>query len=101
MVVCRSACVHLASVLGVLIWWTAALIGHENIAVGLGIMAMGGLGLPWSIPMFLDPYYYGLWPVGVVVVLTLGALINVTIHALFQLRRWRRDTSEKATTQRA
>jgi thiol:disulfide interchange protein len=105
-----SPWIHLGLVMAGVAWWVASVImygtwdsnpGDANIASGFAFLGIAALGLPWSMLMFLDRSYYGLPEVGVVLILTGCALLNVAIHATYMARRHRRRTSTESTTQRA
>jgi hypothetical protein len=97
---------HLGLLLAGLAWWTAAVLQNgtwetsadANIGAGLALILVAGLGLPWSALLFMDPEYFGLPEVGVVLILTACALLNVTIHASFMARRHKRRTSDGAAS---
>lgn len=101
-----SPWIHLGFVLAGLAWWGGAVIEYgtwetspdANIAAGLGILWIAALGLPWSMLMFLDPYYYGLPEAGVVLILTTCAFLNVAVHARLMVRRHRRRNAAKSTS---
>lgn len=105
-----SPWIHLGLVVAALTWWVASVIqygtwdsnpGTANIAAGFALMWISALGLPWSMLMFLDRSYYGLPEVGVALILTSCALLNVAIHASYMARRHRRRTSTESTSLQA
>lgn len=62
-----------------------------NIGLGLGLMALGGLGLPWTLPVVSGTLDGGLSldsPTYVLVVVA-GTLLNLALHA-GALRLWDR-----------
>jgi len=102
-----SPWIHLGVVMAAGAWWVVFVIlygtwdsnpGNANIASAFALLGIAALGLPWSVLIFLDPYYYGLSEVGVVLILTSCALLNVAIHAIYMARRHRRRTSTESTS---
>ena len=58
-----------------------------NIGLGLGLLALGAMGAPWSVPLFMSDGVTvdsGLF----LVVATGGAMLNLVLHAV-ALGRWR------------
>jgi thiol:disulfide interchange protein len=101
-----SPWIHLSLVLAGVAWWVMSVIQYgtwgtspdANIAAGLGLMWITAFGLPWSLLMFLDPYYYGLPEVGVILILTVCALLNVAIHARLMARRHHQRAAAESTS---
>ena len=104
-----SPWIHLGLVVAGLAWWVMSVMQYgtwetspdANIAAGFALMGISARGLPWSLPMFLDRSYDGLPEVGVALILTSCALLNVAIHATYTARRHRRRTSTESTTLQA
>jgi hypothetical protein len=80
---------HAAAVAFLVVVLVVSLVGHDspdaNIGAGLIGLALGGLGLPWSIPVYWAPssdLAYAL--VGA------SAVVNVLLHAWLVRRAGRR-----------
>lgn len=51
---------------------------------------MLALGLPWTLPMIIDPYAFDMWPGPIWYLVAVGpAILNVLLHATFVARRSR------------
>ena len=62
-----------------------------NIGLGLGLLALGAMGAPWSVPLFMSERMTldsGLF----VAVATGGAMFNLVVHAMVSGRRSVRTT---------
>ncbi len=89
-----SPILHSALVLAGVAFWISN--KDANIAAGFGLMWTAGLGLPWSILMFLDQQYYGLSEASIIIILSLCAMLNVALHTVYRVRKFRRDALERA-----
>ena len=75
--------VVLLTVIAVLLFVTTDPADGANIGLGLVLLPLIGLGLPWSLPVVVDPYWLDEFSVAAQAALELGpAYFNVALHAL-------------------
>lgn len=61
-----------------------------NIGAGIAMLPLLALGLPWTIPVFADPYQFDDWSTGPWLTITLGpAVLNLAVHAVVRVRKHR------------
>lgn len=83
--------VHAALVLGLLLLFVLVAeltnpTGGANIGAGILLLPLLPLGLPWSLPVIVDPYRFDPAAESLVYTVYLGpALLNVAVHGLLLL----------------
>jgi len=61
-----------------------------NIGAGIALLPVLALGLPWTLPMIIDPYAFDSWPRPIWYLVAVGpAVLNVLLHAALVARRRR------------
>ncbi len=61
-----------------------------NIGAGIALLPVLALGLPWTLPMIINPYAFDTWPEPIWYLVALGpAVLNVLLHATLVARRRR------------
>ena len=64
--------------------------GTANIGAGIVLLPILALGLPWTLPIWLDTSWVDPLPGPVWTLVNLGpAILNVLLHAAWRLRRHR------------
>ena len=84
----RRLLAHLAVVMGLLSLFAVLVAATPpdagaNIGAGIVGLPLLALGMPWSLPILIDPYRFDQWSDAAHYVLWFGpALLNVALHAV-------------------